>query len=102
MVRKMPQEGVERTCGTPPPSAEILKVHKEMSLQPRTTPRENIEVATYFHVVQSPERKTWVNRQMVAEQVCNLLRRLSSTCSSHPDACLEPGLLTLWDHFSSS
>lgn len=71
MVRKIPLERIERTCDTPPPSAGMLEVHRKMSLQPRATPKESIEVATYFHVVSSLERKTWVDRTMIAKQVCN-------------------------------
>ena len=69
MVQNMSREFTERTCGAPPPSPEMRHVQHEMSLQPRDTPKEGIEVATYFHVVTTSEREPWVPGEMIAEQV---------------------------------
>lgn len=101
-VARSPQGRIERTCDTPLPSDEVLKAHKRMRLQPRTTPRDSIEVTAYFHVVRSPEKENWVSRDMVAKQVCDVPRKFTSPCSSRIDSCLEPGLLASWDHFPCS
>lgn len=94
MVRSVPQEGMKRTCGTPPPSAEVLDLYQEMSLQPRHTPTESIAVDTYFHVVISPYKKSWVSSGMLTKQVCNLRATLSSPYLLDIASCHEQGLST--------
>ena len=99
-VSRLPQGRTERTCDTPPPSAEILKAHKKMRLQPRYG--QSIDVAAYLHVIRSPEKEKWVTQDMVAKQVCNLPTRLTFPYSCHLDPCFESGLRAPWDYFPVS
>jgi hypothetical protein len=101
MVRSLSQGGIRRTCSTPPPSAEMLELYQEMSLQPRDTPRESIEVATYFHLVSAPDRKSWVGSRMLANQVCNLRATSSGFYLLDIASCHEQGLLTAQYHLPS-
>ncbi len=79
------QQALQRGCGTPPPSAELVAAHSKAHKGPprirgRTTtansttaqPNSNspLAVKVFFHVVSTEDQKGFVNMSMIYEQVC--------------------------------
>lgn len=79
------QQMLQRGCGTPPPSAELVEAHTKAhkgpprirgrataanstAAQPNST--SPLAVKVYFHVVSTEDQKGFVNMSMIYKQVC--------------------------------